>query len=73
MNKVVEALLVWLKGLVAAVIGGVANGVLLVVVNPNEFNLNEGLPRLQTVIIVSGIVSAAAYLKQSPVPQVSQT
>lgn len=60
--------MVWLKGLISAVIGGAANAVVLMIADPLTFNFQEGWPKLQTVIIVSAIVSAAMYLKQSPIP-----
>lgn len=59
---------IWIKGLIAAVIGGVANTVVLMIADPLNFNLGEGLNRLLTVAATSAIVSAAAYLKQSPIP-----
>lgn len=57
----------WLKGLIAAVVGGVANTITVMVVDPSAFNLND-LPKLGKVAIVSAILSAAFYLKQSPIP-----
>ena len=60
--------MVWLKGLIAAVIGGAANGIALIIVDPLTYNLQEGLDKLITVAIVSAIVSAAMYLKASPIP-----
>ena len=59
----------WLKGLLAAVIGGSANSVLLVIVDPTTYNLTEGLYSLIKVIATTAIVSAAMYLKQSPIPK----
>jgi hypothetical protein len=58
----------WLKGLASAVIGAAANGVTLVIVAPESFNLADGLPKLLTVMAVSAILAAAMYLKQSPLP-----
>ena len=59
----------WAKGLFSAIIGGAANGVTVMVVEPTTFNLDEGLPKLATVALVSAIVAAAMYLKQSPLPE----
>lgn len=59
---------VWLKGLIAAVIGGAANALTMVIVDPLNFNLNEGVNNLLTVATTSAIVAAAMYLKQSPLP-----
>ena len=58
----------WLKGLLSAIIGGAANAITVMVVDPTNFNLNEGLAKLGTVALVSAIVAAAMYLKQSPLP-----
>ena len=58
----------WLKGLISAVIGGAANSVTVSVVDPATFNLSDGAGKLGTVALVSAIVSASAYLKQSPIP-----
>ena len=59
---------IWIKGLIAAVIGGISNTVVLMIADPLNFNLQEGLDRLLTVAATSAIVSAFAYLKQSPIP-----
>jgi hypothetical protein len=58
----------WLKGLISAVIGGAANAVTVMIVAPDQFNLQTGLPKLGAVCLVSAIVAAALYLKQSPLP-----
>ncbi len=59
---------VWLKGLVSAIIGGAANSVTVMIVEPTAFNLQEGIGKLGTVCVVSAIVAAAMYLKSSPLP-----
>ena len=59
----------WLKGLVSAVIGGAANSITVMVVSPQDFNLQEGAGKLAMVAIVSAIVAAAMYLKESPLPK----
>lgn len=61
---------IWIKGLIAAVIGGVANSIVLIIADPLNFNLGEGLNNLLTVAATSAIIAAAAYLKQSPLPNV---
>lgn len=64
----------WLKGLFSAFIGAVANGVTLMIVDPTNFNLQEGWKKLLSICLVSGLVSVAMYLKQSPLPtEVSTT
>jgi hypothetical protein len=59
----------WLLGLLSAVIGGAATAISMVVVDPMTYNIHEGWNKLLEVAIVSGVVSAAFYLKQSPVPK----
>ena len=58
----------WAKGLLSAIIGGVASSVTVVIIDPMQFNLSEGLPKLGTVALVNGMIAAALYLKQSPLP-----
>ena len=58
----------WIKGLISAIIGGAANAVTVMVVDPVNFNLTESAGKLGTVAIVGAVVSAAMYLKQSPIP-----
>lgn len=59
----------WLYGLIAATIGGAANAVVLLVADPVTFNFAEGLRPLLTATGASAIVSAAMFLKQSPLPK----
>ena len=58
----------WVRGLAAAVIGGGANAVTLMVVDPLKFNFADGLVSLWKVTLVSALLNAAFYLKQSPIP-----
>ena len=59
----------WLKGLVAAIITGVSNAFLASVVSPETFNMTtEGLKKLGWMLLLSGALGAATYLKQSPIP-----
>lgn len=60
---------IWIEGLLAALIGGGANAITVIVVDPLAFNLGEGLPKLLQVVAVGAIVAAAAFLKQSPIPK----
>lgn len=64
-----QTLRAWLKGLLAAVIGGIANAVPVAIIAPESFNFHEGLPKLASVTFASALISAAFYLKQSPVPR----
>lgn len=59
----------WLKGLISAVIGGAANSIVVMAIDPVQFNLSEGIGKLGTVALASAIVAAAMYLKQSPIPE----
>jgi hypothetical protein len=61
---------VWIKGLVAAIVGGAANAITVIVVDPINFNLAEGFGKVGQVAIVGALIAAAAYLKQSPIPEV---
>ena len=58
----------WVRGLFAAIIGGAAGAVSLVVVDSDTFNLQTGLQKLLAVAGVNALVAGAAYLKQHPVP-----
>ncbi len=62
-------LIVWFKGLLSATISGAAASAGTMIAAPADFNLGAGLRRLITVAIVSGIIGAANYLKQSPMPE----
>lgn len=59
----------WLYGLGTAIISGAANSIVVMAIDPAQFNLGEGLGKLGTVALVSAIISTAAYLKQAPLPK----
>lgn len=59
---------VWIKGLISATISGSAASIGTMIAAPQDFNLTNGLKRLLMVALVSGIIGAANYLKQSPIP-----
>jgi hypothetical protein len=59
----------WVKGIIAAGIGGGANAITLVLVDPLSFNLQEGFKKLLMVAGVSALTAIGLYLKQSPIPQ----
>lgn len=61
----------WVKGLIAALINGLANGVVLVVAAPETFNLEAGFRKLWMTSLVLGLLGAANYLKKSPLPGVT--
>ncbi len=58
----------WLKGLISAVIGGAANAITLMILEPATFNFQDGGQKLLNFSLVSALISAALYLKQSPLP-----
>ena len=60
----------WVHGLLGAAIGGGANSIAVCAVKPEDFNLGDGLGALGKVFVISSIISAALYLKASPVPQI---
>ena len=72
--------IVWLRGLFAAFIGGgagaVASGFIAVAQTPDKYNLREGLHNLLFMIggtfLLSGIVTSAAYLQRSPLPEIEE-
>lgn len=67
----------WLRGLLAAVIGGGASGVTASigasVIAPAQFNLTGGLhATLQLMglcFVLNGLLSMCFFLKQSPIPK----
>lgn len=66
----------WLYGLVSAFIGGgaaaVTGGLTSIGIDPEHFNLQAGLKHTAelagAIFVVSGAMSVALYLKQSPLP-----
>lgn len=64
-----NSILPWLKGLIAAFISAAANSLTAAVVAPESFNFGSQWKHTATLALVGGIVSAAAYLKQSPLPE----
>lgn len=61
-------LIIWLNGLISAIIGGGANAITVMAVDPANFNVENGLSKIGTVAVVGAVVAAAMYLKQSPLP-----
>ena len=60
---------VWLRGLIAAAVGAGSNAITVMVVEPQHFNVDDGLTNVVKVALVSAVVGAALYLKQHPVPE----
>lgn len=62
-------MIIWIKGLAAAIISAASNAVVLALADPSKFNPSRaGWHDLGIVALLSAITGAAAYLKQSPVP-----
>lgn len=72
--------LVWLHGLLAALIGGGSSGVMAGMaamgLAPDKFDLQTNLPNtlkmIGAVFIMSGVISVFTYLKQSPLPPIEE-
>jgi hypothetical protein len=72
---------IWLRGMLAAVISGAANGAITgfaaIGIDPTHFNLAAGFVHTLSLAgvsaIMSGIIGVAAYLKQSPLPGAGST
>jgi hypothetical protein len=62
----------WLHGLGSAAIGGAATALGAIVVKPEVFNLGKGLSDLLEMAAVGGLIAAASYLKQSPLPAIKE-
>jgi hypothetical protein len=58
----------WVRGLFAAIIGGAANAVIVMILDPIDFNLGAGAGKLTIAAGSSALVGAALYLKQHPLP-----
>lgn len=59
----------WSRGLFAAIINTIANGIVVIVVDPTTFNLFQGgAKKLGMVALVSALLGAALYLKEHPDP-----
>ena len=70
----------WAYGLVSGFIGGgagsIGSGVGGIITDPEHFNPANGFRHLFVLMgvsfLFSGIITAAAYLKQSPLPQMRE-
>jgi hypothetical protein len=58
----------WLHGLIAAFIGGGASTFSAMAIDPAKFNFNDGFGNMCKSFLLSGLITAGAYLKQSPIP-----
>ncbi len=60
--------IVWLKGLMAAIISGAAHSIAAMIIDPAKFNFSTGLKPIGEMALVSGIIGACLYLQRSPIP-----
>lgn len=60
----------WLHGLFSAFITGGAGALGAAIIKPEDFNLSAGFSNLWKMALWSGIIGAATYLKQSPLPAI---
>ena len=58
----------WVRGLIGAFIQGAATTVSTMIVDPDTFNIQEGLGNVGIIALVSGIVGAALFLQKKPLP-----
>ena len=64
-----KALETWLKGVVAAAIGGGSNAIAAALVDPEHFNpFQAGFGACWKVVIVGAVIAVANYLARSPLP-----
>ena len=58
----------WVRGLIAAAINSAAGAGAMMIVDPKDFNIYEGLPKLLMVMVTLAITGALLYLKEHPLP-----
>lgn len=58
----------WIRGLIGAFVQGFTVVVSTMIVDPDTFNIQDGLGKVLTVAIVSGVVAAALFLHKKPLP-----
>ena len=58
----------WIRGLIGAFIQGGATTVSTMIVDPDTFNIQEGLTNVGIIALVSGLVGAALFLQKKPLP-----
>lgn len=61
----------WAEGLLAAVLGGIGTTVSAWGLDPADFNLDHGLPKLWRMAVTGAIIGVIGYLKQ-PAPKADQ-
>ena len=65
----------WSYGLANAIVSGAANGVVVIIADPEKFNLTSwaGFLHMLAVAGVGALVGFWMYLKQSPLPSLVET
>ena len=58
----------WARGLVGAFIQSASTVVATMIVDPDTFNIGEGLANVGMIALVSGGVGAALFLSKKPLP-----
>jgi hypothetical protein len=58
----------WVHGVVSALVGGAANAITVMVIDPVKFNLHDGWKNVLSAAAVSGVVAVAFYLRKFPTP-----
>ena len=58
----------WLRGIIGGAIGGGANVITMIIVDPFKYYTRDGLTELWHVSFVSAVVGAALYLAKNTVP-----
>lgn len=64
-----DSVKVWLYGLFSAAISSAAGCVAVMAIDPQTFNLYDGLPKLLSLAAVLGIIAMANYLQKHPLPE----
>lgn len=59
----------WLYSSLSTFIGGGASSVAAIVIDPQKFNLHEGLGNVGKMFVTAGVLNLILYLKQSPLPK----
>lgn len=58
----------WFIGLLNAFFGGGASAFLAATIDPQVFNVHDGLKNIGGLFILNGVTHIASYLQRSPIP-----
>lgn len=59
----------WALGILHAAIGGAANSAAAMFVEPEHFNLGEGIGRVGAMAAAGALIGVVMYLRASPLPK----